>query len=168
METIRNLLDKLEDIIDRSQATPFSGKVKVDKQEIYEIIEAIKENLPNQFKQAQWVIEERNKILIDAQKEADEILKNAEERFERLVNEDEITKRAYEQATIISENSKTLAKEMRLGAVDYADEMLAFAEQRVKELMAVIKEETTKTEQFFEHTLNTIYENREELKGVKK
>ncbi len=56
----------------------FSNKVQVDKDEIFEIIDEIKMKLPNEIKQSKWVIEERNKILVDAQKEADEMLKEAE------------------------------------------------------------------------------------------
>lgn len=168
METVLKLLDEIEEILDTSHGTPFSSKVKVDKEEIYEILSEIRTRLPNELKQAKWVIDERNKILVDAQKEADEIIKNAESRIEKLINEDEITKRAYEQAAIINENSKKIAKEMRLGAMEYADEVLSLAEQRVKELMEAMKEESTKTDQFFNQTLGVIYENRQELRGVKK
>ncbi|OUQ58868.1 ATPase [Tyzzerella sp. An114] len=167
-DTVFKLLDEIEEIIDGSHATPFSGKVKVDKDEIYAILSEIRTNLPKEIEQAKWVIEERNKILIDAQKEADEMLKNAEAHIEKLINEDEITKRAYEQAAVISENSKKMAKEMRLGAMEYADEVLSLAEQRVKDLMEAMKEESIKSEQFFNQTLNIIYENRQELRGVKK
>ena len=168
MDTVLKLLDEIEDIIDTSHATPFSGKVKVDKEEIYEIISEIRVRLPNELKQAKWVIDERNKILIDAQKEADEIIKNAEQRLDKLINEDEITKKAYEQAALINENSKKMAKEMRLGAMEYADEVLSLAEQRIKDLMEAMKQESEKTDQFFNQTLGVIYENRQELRGVKK
>lgn len=62
--------------------------------------------LPNELKQSKWVIEERNKILIDAQREADEIVKNAEDRMVRLVDENEVTKKAYEQAAAIIDSAK--------------------------------------------------------------
>ena len=77
MDSVLQLLDELEEIMDSSRAVPFSNKVSVDKEEIYDIISEIRMKLPNELKQSKWVIEERNKILIDAQKEADEIVQTS-------------------------------------------------------------------------------------------
>ena len=69
-DTVLKLLDELEQAVDEGRSSPFSNKVQVDKDEIFEIIDEIKMKLPNEIKQSKWVIEERNKILVDAQKEA--------------------------------------------------------------------------------------------------
>ena len=74
-DTVLKLLEELEQVVDEGRSSPFSNKVQVDKDEIFEIIDEIKMKLPNEIKQSKWVIEERNKILVDAQKEADEMLK---------------------------------------------------------------------------------------------
>lgn len=68
MDSILQLLEAIEDMLDSSSAVPFTGKVMIDKDELYEIITDIRLKLPNEIKQSKWVIEERNKILIDAQK----------------------------------------------------------------------------------------------------
>ena len=84
MDSVLQLLDELEDVMDSSKAVPFSSKVTVNKEEIYDIISEIRMKLPNELKQSKWVIEERNKILIDAQREADEIrLNHYWQRFRR-------------------------------------------------------------------------------------
>lgn len=163
MDTVLKLLDELETVIDQSKHMAFSSKVQIDKNELFEIITEIRLRLPNELKQAKWVIEERNKILIDAQNEAEDIVKAAEERLKKLIDENEITKRAYEQATEIIESSKSTSKEMRLGANEYADEILALTETRLKEMMEIIHNENVKIDQFFNESLNIIYENRQEL-----
>ncbi|MEA4815394.1 MAG: ATPase [Lachnospiraceae bacterium] len=168
MDTILKLLDELEGILDQSKAVPFSSKVSVDKDEIYDIITEIRLKMPNEIKQAKWVIEERNKILIDAQKEADGIIKSAEERLSKLVDENEVTKRAYEQASEIIEASKKTAKEMRIGANEYADNVLQVAEENLKEMYGRIKEEGANLDAFFNETIEVIFENRQELRGTKK
>ena len=168
MDTILKLLDELEEILDQSKAVPFSGRVSVDKDEIYDIITEIRLKMPNEIKQAKWVIEERNKILIDAQKEADEIIKSAEERLSKLVDENEVTKRAYEQASEIIESSKKTAKEMRIGANEYADNVLQVAEEHLKDMYIRIKEEGSNLDAFFNETIEVILENRQELRGIKK
>lgn len=168
MDSVIELLEELELVLDQSRAVPFSNKVSVDKEELYEIINEIRLKLPNELKQSQWVLEERNKILIDAQKEADEIIRGAEERLAKLVDENEITKLAYEQAANIIDNSKKASKEMRLGATEYADQVLSMAEARLKEMMEMVRQQNAQNEGFFTEILNVIYENRQELRGVKK
>lgn len=164
METVIQLLDELEEILDSSRAVPFSNKVSVDKEEIYDIIGEIRLKLPNELKQSKWVLEERNKILIDAQKEADEIVKNAEERMNRMIDDNEVTKRAYEQAAAIIDSAKKTSKDMRIGAIEYAESVLSSAENKLKELKNVVYTESMKTDDYFKDTLNVLAENIQELR----
>lgn len=168
MDTVMKLLDEIEEVLDQSRAVPFSSKVNVDKEEIYDIIAEIRTRLPNEIKQSKWVLEERNKILIDAKKEADAIVKSTQEQVAKLVEDHEVTKQAYERANEIVEESKKTAKEMRIGAIEYADEVLSMAEKNLKNMLDSIHTENAKLEQFFEDKLNVIYENRNELRGIKK
>ena len=133
-------------------------------EEIYDIISEIRMKLPNELKQSKWVIEERNKILIDAQREADEIVKNAEDRMVRMIDDNEVTKKAYEQAAAIIDSAKKTSKEMRLGAMEYAEGVLADAEGKLKELKAVVYSESIKTDDYFAQTLNVLAENIQELR----
>lgn len=164
METVIQLLDELEEILDSSRVVPFSNKVSVDKEEIYDIIGEIRLKLPNELKQSKWVLEERNKILIDAQKEADEIVKNAEERMNRMIDDNEVTKRAYEQASAIIDSAKKTSKDMRIGAMEYAENVLSSAENKLKELKNVVYTESMKTDDYFKDTLNVLAENIQELR----
>ena len=167
MDSVLQLLDELEEIMYSSRSVPFSNKVSVDKEEIYDIISEIRMKLPNELKQSKWVIEERNKILIDAQKEADEIVKNAEERLVRMIDDNEVTKKAYDQAANIIESAKKTAKEMRLGAMEYSESVLSDAENKLKELKAVVYSESMKTDDYFAQTLNVLGENIQELRMSK-
>ena len=168
MDTVMKLLDEIEEVLDSSRAVPFSSKVNVDKEEIYDIIAEIRTRLPNEIKQSKWVLEERNKILIDAKKEADAIVKSTQEQVAKLGEEHEITKQAYDRANEIIEDSKKTAKELRIGAIEYADEVLSMAEANLKTMLDSMHVENAKMEQFYEDKLNVIFENRNELRGIKK
>ncbi len=167
-DTVLKLLEELEQVVDEGRSSPFSNKVQVDKDEIFEIIDEIKMKLPNEIKQSKWVIEERNKILVDAQKEADEMLKEAEVRLGKLVEEHAVTQKAYEQAAEIMDAAKKSAKEMRLGAIDYADDVMGVAEQRLREMQDSIEQENRKLIDFYKENINVIFDNRQELRGIKK
>ena len=121
---ILSILETLEDLVEKSVSVPFSGKCMIDKEEILEIIKEIRLKLPDDIKQAKWVKEERQRILLEAQKEANEIIKDAENKISSLVDEHEITKRAYEQSNEIVSNAQKNAKEIRLGTREYADSVL--------------------------------------------
>ena len=64
--------------------------------------------------------------------------------------------------------TKKSAKEMRLGAIEYADDVMGVAEQRLREMQDTIEQENQKIIDFFKENINVIFENRQELKGVKK
>ena len=64
---IFTLLETLEDILEKSRNMPFSSKCIVDKEEVLDIIKEIRLKLPDELKQAKWVTEERQKILVRAQ-----------------------------------------------------------------------------------------------------
>ena len=81
-----------------------------------------------------------------------------------MIDENEVTKKAYEQAAAIIDSAKKTSKEMRLGAMEYAEEMLSDAESKLKELKAVVYSESIKTDDYFAQTLNVLAENIQELK----
>ncbi len=146
---VLKLLEELEDIIENCSSIPFAQKVLVDKREILEIIKDIRIHLPDEIKQAQWVNEERQRILAEAQQEADTISEEANKHILSMVEESEITKLANEQAEKIITQAQNNAKEMRLGAKDYADSLLESVELDLTDLIGTVKE------------------NRDELKSMK-
>lgn len=143
---ILELIEVLEDKIDQSLTIPFWGKGIVDKDELMDMLQEIRVKFPEEMKQAKWIKEERQRIIADAQKEAAAIIQGAEDKIVALINEHEITKQAYEQANSIIEKAQSNSHEIRLGANQYADDLLRQVEE---ELVAVA---------------DTIRNNRKELK----
>lgn len=136
---ILTVLETLEDLVEKSSGVPFSGKCLVDREEVLEIIKEMRLKLPDDIKQAKWVKEERQRILLQAQKEANDILKDAENKIASLVDEHEITKKAYEQANEIIAGAQKNAREIRLGAREYADSVLNKVEEILTDANDVIK-----------------------------
>ncbi len=136
---ILELIEAVEDVVDRGAPIPFSGKSVVDSQEILDIIQEIRLKMPEDLKQAKWVTEERQRILLEAQKEANNIIKEAESKIVSLVDEHEISKKAYEQANEIIANARENAREVRLGTKDYADDILANLEKIIQETLDVLR-----------------------------
>ena len=145
---VLQLLDELEDIIENSSSIPFAGKALIDRGDILDLLKEIRIQLPDEIKQAQWIKEERQRILIEAQKESDTILNDARKHIEEMIEKDQITKKAHKRAEEIVAQAQVNAKEIRIGARQYADELLAGIEKNLLDLV------------------DTVKVNRKELKGM--
>jgi len=127
------LIEEIEDVIENGSTLPFSNKVMVDIDEIYNILGEIRVKLPDEIKQAAWIKEERQRILAEAQKDADTLLSEAELKLEELIDQDEVTQKAKEVAEEMIARAKQNAKEIRLGALEYADNILLETQEKLKE-----------------------------------
>ena len=136
---IFTLLENIEDILEKSKGVPFSNKELVDKEEILEIISELRLKLPEELKQAKWIKEERQRILVEAQKEADDIVKEAENRIISMIDEHEITKKAYEKKAEIIETANEMSREISKGTKDYADNLLNGIEVSLQEALKIIQ-----------------------------
>ena len=132
------LLENLEEILESGAKVPFSTKVMVDAEELREIIEDIRLKLPDELKQAKWVKEERQRIISDAEFEAQKVLKETEGKIINLIDEHEITKQALAQKEEIIENANKVSKEISEGTRDYADGILEKVENILRETMDIV------------------------------
>lgn len=136
---IMALLETIEDIMERSFTVPIWGKAVVERDDILDIIKEIRLKLPDEIKQAKWVKEERQRILLEAQKEANAIIKDAESKIEAMADEHEITQRAMQKAEEIVMSANETAKEVHQGSKEYADEVLAKLEDILRDAMETIQ-----------------------------
>ena len=136
---IFTLLESLEDILEKGKSVPFTNKTIVDKDELLEIIKEIRLKLPDELKQAKWIKEERQRILLEAQKEADEVVKEAENRIISMIDEHEITRKAYEQKNEIIETANEMSREISKGTKDYADNILQGLEVALEDTIKTVQ-----------------------------
>lgn len=128
---IEQIIDALEDKIDTCTTIPIWGRGIVDKEELLDMIAEVRVKFPDEMKQAKWVKEERQRIISDAQKEAQAIVKAAEEKIAAMVNEHDITQQAYEKANQIVESAQKNSHDIRMGANQYADDVLRALEEEL-------------------------------------
>ncbi len=132
------LVHRVIDIIDATRALPLSSSVKLDnKDEVLELLEEACTRMPDEFKQARWMVKERDEYLHKTQREAEDILEAARLRAERMVQRTEIVREAQHAARRIREEADDEARRLRLEAEDYCDQKLAAFE--------IVLERTAKT-----------------------
>lgn len=136
---IMELIDKLEEVITNASKVPLLNKVLVDQEEVFQLIDSLREAIPTEIKEARWIIRNKQQQLEEAQKEAQRIIAEAKEKAQRLASESEIVKEAKRQAQEIIENARAKEREIRNAAEDYADEMLANLEANLGKMLATVQ-----------------------------
>jgi len=130
---IIELLEYLQDLVENSPKVPMSGKVMIDKREIIEVVDQIINYLPDQFKKAEWVMNERERILNEAKKEYDSVRKETMTMMRQNVENHDIVKEAKARAQEIIASAQRDAKAIRLGSRDYSDEILTQLDKEIEE-----------------------------------
>ena len=136
---ILKVIDLLEDKVEQSKTIPLLNRALIDREEILANIEELRLNIPEDMKQARLIKDERKRILAEAQAEADEIIKNAKIKTEKMINEHEITKKAYEQANQIVAAAQKNSRELRMGARQYVDSLFADTDAKLTKAQSIIR-----------------------------
>lgn len=110
--SIDTLLGEIDEILENSKSVPFSNKVKVDAEQIMNIVEEIRFNMPEEFTRARKIATERRDILNDAQSTANDIIEKAENQARGMIEEHEITAGARKTAEEIVQQARTQASEL--------------------------------------------------------
>jgi vacuolar-type H+-ATPase subunit H len=133
------LIDKLDDAIHNARSVPLTDSVMIDREEIYDILDQMRSTIPEEIKQARWIVKERQEMLAEAKAEAERLVAEAQERAENLANEQEVVRLAEKTAQQIVEDAREREREIRLGAEDYADEVLGNLEVNLDKFLAAIR-----------------------------
>ena len=138
--TIDEILEMMDDLLDKSVTVPFSNKkCMVDSEKMREYIDNIRYNLPTEIKRAKEMVADRSEIIDDANAKAEQIIKEAEERAKVLVSEDEIVKRAREAADEITAQAKAMDQSIRNAMTQKLNSTLSEAEKSLTRSLNEIK-----------------------------
>src|ERR687896_345391 len=105
------LIDKLDDVVHNARPVPLTDQVRVDREEIYDLLDQMRATIPEEIKQARWIVKERQEMLAEAKREAEEIIEDARE----------------------------TERQIRLGAEDYADEILSTLEVNLEKFLSAVQ-----------------------------
>ena len=119
---ISEILEQMEDIMESAWSMPLTGgKSVVDVGQLKDLIHDIRANLPEEIRQAQALMENRQKVLDEAKQEAERIIRQAQEKADEMVQEHAITEKAQEKAD-----------ELLRKATEFADKRLINAEKALQ------------------------------------
>jgi vacuolar-type H+-ATPase subunit H len=148
-------IQQIEELIQEAKAMPLSASVLVNREEMLELLEAARNELPDEIKQARWVVKDREELLAKARRDAEMVVEKALSERAHIVSQQEVVRAAREDAERIVADAREQARQIRLEAEDYVDAKLAQFE---------IALERTYTE--LERSISQVRRGRDKLRGV--
>lgn len=137
---VNEILDLMDDMLDSALSVPLTGgKCMVNADRLHELIGDIRLNLPQEIRQSKAVVNDRKAILDDAKREAEKIVRVAEERARRMTEESEVIRRVKERANEIMQSSQEQSKELKRAANEFAENILKTTEQGLVDSLNQVK-----------------------------
>jgi vacuolar-type H+-ATPase subunit E/Vma4 len=121
-----SLIKRVIEIVEGARSSALSSSVRLDNRvEVLELLDAALDHLPEEYREARWLVKEKQEFLERMQREADDIVEAARLRAERMVQRTEIVREAGHAARRLMEDARDEARRLRLEAEDYCDQKLA-------------------------------------------
>ena len=131
--SLEALLENLEEVLEEGMSLPLSGgKRMVDVDAARDIIDDIRLNMPQESLQAKAIVQDRAQILAKAKKEAEDMVKTAEDRARVLLDREEIVRQAEAKAKTITSEANQQAAQLRATVTKYCDNMLASTQEQLQ------------------------------------
>lgn len=153
MELIE-LLDALQEKIENGGTVPFSSKVMVDPDEVLDLLDDIRLQMPQEIKEATRIKEDEQRILDSAERRAKNIRLEAEKKMRELIDSDEITRNAYSHANEILKNANQEVLKMRVSTIDYSNSVLKKVQDELLSVMDVIESNKAELKEMRKATIN--------------
>lgn len=141
-------IEELQVLIEEAKAVPLSASAVVNRDEILELLAELKQELPDEVRQARWVVRDRDELMDRARKEAERLVEQARAERSRLLDESDLVRAARQEAAGLVEEARSKAAELRRQAQDYVDTKLAAFENLLN------------------RTLGSVVRGREQLRDV--
>ncbi len=137
---IDEILDMIDDLLEKSWNLPLaSNRSVVDIDKIQELLGDIRLNLPSEIKQAKTIVADRAEIISSAKREAEVVIRRAEDRARSLIAQEEIVRQAQQKANEIISQAQQKSKDLRAASQEFSDDLLRQSEETLTKLLSEVK-----------------------------
>ncbi|MDP9222783.1 MAG: cell division initiation protein, partial [Actinomycetota bacterium] len=131
-------IDELQVLIEEAKAVPLSSSAVINRDELLDLLAQLKEQVPDEIRQARWMTRDRDELLERARKEAERIVAEAQEQRGRLLSRTEIVHAAEREAERVIDEAKDRGAKIQHEAEDYVDQKLAAFEILLNKTLATV------------------------------
>ncbi len=136
---ILHLVDRLEELFNNSKPIPLSRNVVVDENSFMDIIDQMRISIPDEIKKAQQVIAQKDRILAQAQEEANRTVALAREKSEKMVEKSEVYQAAQVKVEQLSEQVRKESSQTQQEADRYVVDTLTGLERELKKVLQQVQ-----------------------------
>lgn len=132
------LILQVRDQIETARSVPMSASVMVNRDELVALLEDAVAALPEEIRQARWLLKEREEFLAKARREAEDIIDAGRQQAQRMVEKTEVVREANLHARRIVDDAEKTSRNLKHEAEDYIDRKLASFEVVLERTMAAV------------------------------
>jgi cell division septum initiation protein DivIVA len=154
-------MQQLEEMVRDAKSMPLSSSALLNRDEVLEMLAEMQESLPEEIKQARWIVKDREELLGKARQDAERIVEQAREDQLRMARKEDIVHRAEEEADRIVAEAEQQAMDARAEAESYVDARLAQFEIALRRIL----EEAQSTTRALAKTLDQVEVGRDRLRA---
>jgi vacuolar-type H+-ATPase subunit H len=145
--TVEEILDEMENLLLEAARVPFTNKRVIDEDDMCRLIDELREVLPGELMEANRIVSERQRILEEAQKEAQSIVDQGKNYIHRLTDENAISRQAQDQADELLQQAQREARDLRADSIAYADDVFSYIEENLVKTLEVVRQGHSKLHQ---------------------
>ncbi len=137
---VNDILDDIENLVVDARRVVFTNKCIIEEDDLIRLVDDLRSELPLQLRKADQVIEQQDKILEDARKEAEHIIEQAKNYALKLTEDSEIVKQAQAQAQSLMEKTIQNTEALKQDSLQYANQVFDHLISNVGNALAVVEE----------------------------
>ena len=160
---IQHLVDRLEDLIDEGRHVPMSRFTLIDEERALEIIDQMRISIPEQIEKATRVVNQRDRLVSQANEEANRIIEMAREKNEELISRDAIVQKARARSETLISQAQLEAEKIRDEADAYVMEVLKDLESQLLRTLTIVRNGIAKLVQDREIRSQTMHQLQQQL-----
>ena len=137
---VEEILDTIDELLEKSWNLPLASNISVvDIDKIQALLGDVRLNLPSEIKQAKNIVADRAEIIASAKREAEIVIRRAEDRARSLIAQEEIVRQAQQKANEIISQAQQKAKDLRSASQEFSDDLLRQSEETLSKLIGEVQ-----------------------------
>ena len=145
---IEDIITKLYDMIQDARAMPFGAdKCVVERDRVLDLLDEISNQLPGELKQSKTIVDSKQELIANAKKEAEGIIRNAQQQAKTLVSKEAVVQEAQRQADEMIKNAQAKIKELKQVTNDYVDDALKRTEDAINGALGDVRDSRNRLHQ---------------------
>lgn len=139
--SIEDVIGALYDMIQDARAMPLSAdKCVVERDRALDMLDDISAMLPSELKQSRTIVESRNELISQARREAESIIRQAQEQAKQMITKEAIYAEAKRRAEEMAVQAQNRVAQIQKAGNNYMDESLRQTEETISRALNEVRE----------------------------